>query len=167
MECLCVCQILNCEAVLQAPHFEIIVRRICRGLARLWASRWKPRRDIDPFILWAPREFNPTADYLVNLYMDGGHNNALDQEALRHHAHAHGSITVCVDGGLGKARDDRGNRLAAIGMELYSVDVDVSGVVVYNFLGRAAEKVTGTASAFQTETAALDWAVDLLCKCVM
>ena len=130
VDCLGVAQVVNGEAVLRTPHLEPIFRRICRRSETLLQGRWKPRRDIDPYVIWSKREYNTTADYIVNLAMDSNAPvGSLDSVGIREHADAGGAFKVCVDGGLREAWDSDGNQLAAIGMAVYGARMDAHAVV--------------------------------------
>ena len=156
MDCLGVAQVVNGEAVLRAPHLEAIFRRICRRLGCIWESGWKPRRDIDPFVIWSARKFNSAADYMVNLAMDAGRDFEIDLGRLRQQSLRHIRLKVCIDGGLRRCGS------AALGIVVYGADGPEAVEI-----GRAARKLTGIGSAFQSEATALEWIVDMFCNHIL
>ena len=151
--------IVNGLAVLHAPQLDAIFRRIARRLFELGEKGWSPRRDIDPIVIWSPREYNTVADHMVNAAMD---NNCAwqkwDRQLLEDHIKRGGSLRICVDGGLRRGTDSL-DKPSALGCAIYLVR---KVQPQYTLAGLQAAPVKSVGSAFQAEAMALEWAINLI-----
>ncbi len=141
---------MNGEAVLQTPYLDPLFRRLCNIFLRI-SSDWRPRRDTDQFIHWAPRGFNTSADHLVNAAM----NSCTDWSWTEHSGIAKAMSTgarlkICVDGGLRRSSEQ-----AALGITIYHFNG------AYQPLFYSASLLHGIHSPFQVEAHALVEAMEI------
>ena len=152
VDCKGIADIMGGRAVLQAPHLELLFRRMCDSLLFLCASDWKPKQDVEDIVIWSPRQYNIVADHLVNAAMD---NNCdwdwEDAEAIQQCLNGSSCPRVCVDSGYRRPSD-----MAAIGVAVFTYDSK------YIPLRYAARLLQDVRSAFQSEAHALDLALEIL-----
>ena len=150
VDCKSVADVCNGVSVLKAPHLEPIFRRVVQTLYDVSTRGWRPRRDVDPVVLWSPRELNTPADHMVNAAMDTGRNwTWKDEDLLR--AASGLAVKICVDGGL--RRQDTRACPGAFGCAAYARMPDgshrpflLAGLVVH-----------GMKLAFHADASALEW----------
>ena len=152
VDCKGVADVCNGAAILKAPHLEAIFRRIVQKLFDVSMSGWRPKRDIDPILIWSPREYNTPADHLVNAAMDTGTDwSWINQGVLR--AAKVGTVRLCVDGGLRKRH--HGEHRGGLGCAAFLRFPNGS----YEPFFLAGTVMHGATSAFHTEASALEWAL--------
>ena len=115
----------------------------------------EPRRDIDPYIVWAKREYNTPPDHLANAAMDHacGWEWQNDGELEQIKARLCG-MKICIDGG-------RRAHSAAIAFAVYSFHISPEGQY-FKLAWLRTELVKGTQSAFETEALALEWSLSII-----
>jgi hypothetical protein len=161
VDCRAVAEILNGNAVLQADHTEAVFRRITKKFEELMEAQWFPRRDIDPYIVWAPREYNTVADHFANVAMDSMTMTLhWDETRMEKHLSTNGSFKLCVDGGLRMCPSDSSRNVAGFGCALYAAIQSQLEGWTYTPVFMAAMPVTEIRSAFQCEVMALEWSLN-------
>ena len=148
---------------MQAPELEMVFRQMVKHLHHLSSSGWRPRRDIDNFVIWSPRQYNVVADHLVNAALDmqsdfWQHDDTSMRESLR----CNEAFRVCVDGGVRRNGDRTGQRRSALGGAFLFVKADFQMVRAVT----AAQLVDDVTSAFQAEVLALDSMLSFFVKTV-
>ena len=118
----------------------------------LWLSQngWRPKRDTDDIITWAPRRYNVVADHLANAAMDGKCDWMWEDTSKIIATYAHGlQLKVCVDGGLRRSSGD-----ASMAVAIFVAQDGIYVPVLY-----AAKLLNGVRSAFQSEAHSLEFAL--------
>ena len=156
VDCLGVANVSQGDAVLSTPRLEPIFRRITEYLPKLGDLQWEPRRDIDPYIIWAKREYNTPPDHLANAAMDADMQwEWRDEAELEQIKRSTCGMKICIDGGLRA-------EIGAIAFACYSFTVDASHGPISKPAWMNAQPVRGMHSAFETEATALEWSLTCL-----
>ena len=153
VDCKGVADVSNGDAVLQAPHLEPLFQRTSDTVLRLCEHGWRPRRDTDDLIIWAPREYNVVADHLANAAMDCGSGWYWeDAQGITDALKQAPQFKVCVDGGLRRSSGD-----AAMAVAIFIVRQGAYIPVLYS-----AQPLKNLHSAFQAEAHSLELALTIL-----
>ena len=164
VDCKGVADVLNGDAVLDARHLECIFKRMTRRLLALSQQGWDTRHLADPYIIWSPRAHNTPPDHLCNAAMDNKmdfvwHDKNKVAEAMERKF----CIKVCVDGGM---RGPPGHPTqSAMGVTIYRRVIQQSGPThsyAYDPMYYSAQQLYNVSSAFQSESMALECALDTL-----
>jgi hypothetical protein len=158
VDCKGVADVSTGNAVLQAPHLEPIFQRTSNMLLRICENGWRPKRDTDDMITWAPRKYNVVADHLANAAMDCKRDWHWEdvQHLVDANSHGHGiRLKVCVDGGLRRSSNDASMAVAIF----LARDGGTFTPILY-----AANMLQGVCSAFQTEVHSLESAMTHLIR---
>ena len=100
VDCQTAANLMNGLASLKHNQYDPLLRRSTRWLRNFWKSGWMPRRDIDNYINWIPRECNGSADFLCNLALQ----NRQDYEWGENNDENPCNLLVMSDGGFKSGR---------------------------------------------------------------
>ena len=157
VDCKALADLCAGRSFLSAPQYRPLFIRICRCLQFLHNFGQRPVHDRQDLIIWSPREFNTVADHAVNAALDSQSTwTRCDNDLLADALIDGRSLRLCLDGGR------RSESQAAVGLALFAVERDGSGMAKYKLLVRRAMVLESIASAFLAEAVALEWGLQYL-----